>query len=87
VATLLHRFVARQAARCYSGIGTPEPTSGFVAVGVRRPSPEFVELALATSIEKLPSGTRWFHEIKFDRYRVQVHLRDAAAEVPQQARQ
>jgi len=26
-------------------------------------------------------GERWVHEIKFDGYRVQVHLRDAAVKV------
>ena len=36
---------------------------------------------MATSIEKVPSGDRWVHEIKFDGYRVQVHLRDAAVKV------
>jgi bifunctional non-homologous end joining protein LigD len=36
---------------------------------------------LATSIEKVPCGDRWVHEIKFDGYRVQVHLRDAAVKV------
>jgi bifunctional non-homologous end joining protein LigD len=29
----------------------------------------------------VPSGSRWIHEIKFDGYRVQVHLRDAAVKV------
>ena len=38
------------------------------------PLPGFIEPALATSIEKVPSGERWLHEIKFDGYRVQVHL-------------
>jgi bifunctional non-homologous end joining protein LigD len=42
---------------------------------------DFIEPALAMSIEKVPSGDRWLHEIKFDGYRVQVHLRDAAVEV------
>jgi bifunctional non-homologous end joining protein LigD len=36
---------------------------------------------LATSINKVPSGERWVHEIKFDGYRVQVHLKDAAVKV------
>ena len=36
--------------------------------------PGFIEPALATSIEKVPTGDRWIHEIKFDGYRVQVHL-------------
>jgi bifunctional non-homologous end joining protein LigD len=44
------------------------------AIGVKAPLPGFVEPALATSIGKVPSGDRWIHEIKFDGYRVQVHL-------------
>ena len=43
--------------------------------------PDFIEPALASAIEKVPSGARWVHEIKFDGYRVQVHLKDAAAKV------
>jgi bifunctional non-homologous end joining protein LigD len=49
--------------------------------GVKAPYPGFIEPALATSIDKVPSGERWVHEIKFDGYRVQVHLRDAAVKV------
>jgi ATP-dependent DNA ligase len=52
-----------------------------VAIGVKAPFPGFVEPALATSIEKVPSGDRWIHEIKFDGYRVQVHLVNEAAKV------
>ena len=51
------------------------------AIGVKAPYPGFVEPALATSIAKVPSGDRWVHEIKFDGYRVQIHLRDAAVKV------
>jgi bifunctional non-homologous end joining protein LigD len=29
---------------------------------------------LASSIERVPSGERWVHEIKFDGYRVQLHI-------------
>src|SRR6202041_1562352 len=29
---------------------------------------------LATSIERVPQGERWIHEIKFDGYRVQLHI-------------
>jgi bifunctional non-homologous end joining protein LigD len=50
-------------------------------VGLKAPYPGFIEPALATSIEKVPSGERWVHEIKFDGYRVQVHLRNAAVKV------
>ena len=51
------------------------------AIGTKASYPGFIEPALATSIEKVPSGERWVHEIKFDGYRVQVHLRDAAVKV------
>ena len=51
------------------------------AIGVKAPFPGFVEPALASSIEKVPSGARWFHEIKFDGYRVQVHLANEAVKV------
>ena len=51
------------------------------AIGVKAVMPDFIEPALATSIEKVPSGARWVHEIKFDGYRVQVHLANAAVKV------
>jgi bifunctional non-homologous end joining protein LigD len=43
-------------------------------IGIKAPFPDFLEPALASSIDKVPSGDRWLHEIKFDGYRVQVHL-------------
>ena len=51
------------------------------SIGVKAPFPGFVEPALASSIEKVPSGARWIHEIKFDGYRVQVHLANEALKV------
>ena len=51
------------------------------AIGVKAPFPSFIEPALATLIEKVPSGARWIHEIKFDGYRVQVHLANEAVKV------
>jgi bifunctional non-homologous end joining protein LigD len=51
------------------------------AIGTKAAYPGFIEPALATSIDKVPAGERWIHEIKFDGYRVQVHLRDAAVKV------
>ena len=51
------------------------------AIGVKAPLPGFIEPALATAIEKVPSGTRWIHEIKFDGYRVQLHVAHEAARV------
>src|SRR3984885_5775996 len=44
------------------------------AADSKAPFPGFIEPALASSIERAPSGGRWVHEIKFDGYRVQVHL-------------
>jgi bifunctional non-homologous end joining protein LigD len=51
------------------------------AIGVKAPFPGFIEPALATSIDKVPSGERWIHEIKFDGYRVQVHLANETAKI------
>lgn len=52
-----------------------------VAIGEKAPFPGFIEPALATSIQKVPSGERWIHEIKFDGYRVQVHLVNEAIKI------
>ncbi|MEH2501432.1 ATP-dependent DNA ligase [Bradyrhizobium sp. AZCC 1578] len=52
-----------------------------MAIGVKAPFPGFVEPALATSIEKVPSGDRRIHEIKFDGYRVQLHIHNDAIKV------
>jgi bifunctional non-homologous end joining protein LigD len=51
------------------------------AIGVKLPLPGFIEPALASPIAKVPSGARWIHEIKFDGYRVQVHLANEAVKV------
>jgi bifunctional non-homologous end joining protein LigD len=58
-------------------IPRPKPSGG----GIKANYPRFIEPALATSINKVPAGERWVHEIKFDGYRVQVHLRDATVKV------
>ncbi len=36
--------------------------------------PGFIAPQLATSRSKAPSGDQWFHEIKYDGYRVQLHV-------------
>jgi bifunctional non-homologous end joining protein LigD len=51
------------------------------AIGIKAPYPGFIEPALATSIDKVPSGERWIHEIKFDGHRVQVHLANNGVKV------
>src|ERR1700736_1537834 len=55
----------------------PKPPAG----GIKATYRGFIEPALATLVDKVPRGERWVHEIKFDGYRVQVHLRDAAVKV------
>jgi bifunctional non-homologous end joining protein LigD len=40
------------------------------------PSPGFIEPCRPALREKAPSGGRWIHEIKFDGYRAQAHLRN-----------
>ena len=51
------------------------------SLGVKAPLLGFVEPALASSIERVPSGDRWVHEIKFDGYRVQIHLANEAVQI------
>ncbi|NOJ48225.1 non-homologous end-joining DNA ligase [Bradyrhizobium archetypum] len=51
------------------------------AIGIKAYYPGFIEPALASSIERVPTGKRWIHEIKFDGYRVQVHLTNGAVKV------
>jgi bifunctional non-homologous end joining protein LigD len=41
--------------------------------------PGFIEPALATLKSGPPSGDRWLHEIKFDGYRLQAHIRSGKA--------
>jgi bifunctional non-homologous end joining protein LigD len=50
-------------------------------IGIKAPFPGFIEPALASSIDKVPMGDRWIHEIKFDGYRVQVHLANTEVKV------
>jgi bifunctional non-homologous end joining protein LigD len=36
---------------------------------------EWITPCLASETGKIPTGARWIHEIKFDGYRTQLHLR------------
>jgi hypothetical protein len=67
------------ASTCWSGVsgGIPAQETG----GDRRKGTLLIEPALATSIERVPSGDRWIHEIKFDGYRVQAHLVNEAVKI------
>lgn len=43
-------------------------------IGVKAQFPGFIEPALASQMDRVPRGDRWIHEVKWDGYRVQVHL-------------
>jgi bifunctional non-homologous end joining protein LigD len=43
------------------------------------PLPDFVELQLATLVDKPPQGPNWLHEMKFDGYRLLVRLESGKA--------
>jgi hypothetical protein len=46
------------------------------------PEAPFLRFAApAPSIDRVPSGKQWIHEIKFDGYRVQIQIANAAAKV------
>jgi bifunctional non-homologous end joining protein LigD len=55
----------------------PKPPAG----GIKARFPGFIEPALASSIERVPRGVRWVHEIKFDGYRVQLHIANEGVRV------
>jgi bifunctional non-homologous end joining protein LigD len=38
--------------------------------------PSFIDPALATLVDKPPRADGWVHEIKFDGYRLQLHVRE-----------
>ena len=42
-------------------------------------APEFIEPELATLVDKAPEGDAWFHEIKFDGYRIGCRLEGGIA--------
>jgi bifunctional non-homologous end joining protein LigD len=52
-----------------------------IPIGTKLPYPGFIPPALATTIERVPAGERWIHEIKFDGYRVQVHLHNSDVKI------
>jgi bifunctional non-homologous end joining protein LigD len=55
----------------------PKPPDG----GIKTNFPGFIEPVLASSIARVPNGARWIHEIKFDGYRVQLHIASEAVRV------
>ena len=61
---------------CSDGLPGKKPE----ALGVKAPF-GFIKPALAASIDRVPFGERWIHEIKLDGYRVQVLLANEAVTV------
>lgn len=49
--------------------------------GVKAPYPAFIVPALASAATRVPAGERWIHEVKFDGYRVQLHVVHEAIKV------
>lgn len=47
----------------------------------QQPYPGFIEPARPNLKKTAPAGDRWIHEIKWDGYRMQVHLVDGAARI------
>jgi bifunctional non-homologous end joining protein LigD len=43
-------------------------------VSKRSSIPEFIKPQLATLKSKAPTGEQWLHEIKYDGYRIQLHV-------------
>jgi bifunctional non-homologous end joining protein LigD len=79
-ATKVATTISKYRSRCAWCEPCPTPAKP-PAGGIKAAYPGFIAPALATSIIKVPSGERWIHEIKFDGYRVQVHIKDAAVTV------
>jgi bifunctional non-homologous end joining protein LigD len=50
-------------------------------LGTKGSFPGFIDPALASPIARVPDGARWIHEIKFDGYRVQVHIQKGQVKV------
>lgn len=62
--------------RSHTPAPTPIPTPGLSADALPASSLAFIEPCLAQATAEPPSDARWVHEIKYDGYRVQAHVRD-----------
>ena len=59
----------------------PNPKARAPTGGIKASFPGFVPPALASAMPKVPSGERWIHEVKFDGYRVQIHIANEAVRI------
>jgi bifunctional non-homologous end joining protein LigD len=57
---------------------TKAPKTAKVKSAAGKP-PSFVEFQLCKTVSRPPEGDDWVHEIKFDGYRVQMHVSDGKA--------
>ena len=62
-------------------VGSRLRSANSLKYGALSSATGFIEPALATYIEKVLGGERWVHEIKFDGYRVQVHVAHEAVKI------
>ena len=46
------------------------------------PLPAAVDLCLATLVDKVPTGDRWLHEIKWNGYRLMIRVNEASVSEP-----
>jgi bifunctional non-homologous end joining protein LigD len=75
---------ARTKRRSQRQYGTYQPALKLAASlpGVHAGAfPGFIEPALATHHDRSPSGDRWVHEVKFDGYRLQVHVQEGVVKL------
>ena len=73
----MSRTAVRRSQRQY-GVHSPALNVVRELPGVKAERfPGFIEPLLATLRPKAPSTEHWVHEIKYDGYRTQVHIRDA----------
>jgi hypothetical protein len=70
-----------------SALRAPARVDASMLAGAKpAPFPGSIEPCHPTLREEAPSGERWVHEIKFDGYRTQAHLRNGQSAVYARAR-
>jgi bifunctional non-homologous end joining protein LigD len=50
-------------------------------IGIKAPFPGFIKPALADQLARPPKGEGWIHEVKFDGYRIQIHIANEAIKI------
>jgi bifunctional non-homologous end joining protein LigD len=60
-------------------IAAPRARTKTVPARARARMPDFIEPQLCSLSDRAPSAAEWVHEIKFDGYRIQIHVENGAA--------